>query len=116
MARMGIGLIAAVWVFTGVSLGAPQEQVTRADKISIDGAVKTPKSLTLEDLRHEPGTTEVDALKTGKGSLTGSYMGVLLWTLLQEAVIQVSCDHTNDLIRRTITVTSSDCYAAVLSV
>ena len=116
MARMGIGLIAAVWVFTGVSLGAPQEQVTRADKISIDGAVKTPKSLTLEDLRHEPGTTEVVSLKTGKGSLTGSYTGVLLWTLLQEAVIQVSSDHKNDLLRHTITVTSSDGYAAVLSV
>ncbi len=109
-------MIAAVWVLTGVSLGAPGEQVTRADRIFIDGAVKTRKSLTFEDLKHEPATTEVVALKTGKGSLTGSYTGVLLWTLLQEAVIQVSPDHKNDLLRHTITVTSSDGYAAVLSV
>jgi DMSO/TMAO reductase YedYZ molybdopterin-dependent catalytic subunit len=116
MTRTGIGLIAALWVLTGVSLGAPLEQPARADRISIDGAVKTPKSVTLDDLKREPATTEVVSLKTGKGSLTGSFTGVSLWTLLQEAVIQVSPDHKNDLLRHTITVTSSDGYAAVLSV
>jgi Oxidoreductase molybdopterin binding domain len=86
-----------------------------ANSISIDGAVEHPRSLTVADLKIEPATTEAVSQRTGKGVLTGSYTGVLLWTLLQKAVIKVTGSR-NDVMRHTITVTSSDGYATVLSV
>jgi DMSO/TMAO reductase YedYZ molybdopterin-dependent catalytic subunit len=95
--------------------GASGGQSARADAISIDGAVEHPKTLTLADLKQAPATTETVALKTGKGVLTGSYTGVLLWTLIQQAAIKQPPDSKNDVLRHTIVVTSSDGYSAVLS-
>jgi DMSO/TMAO reductase YedYZ molybdopterin-dependent catalytic subunit len=89
--------------------------IARAESISIEGAVEHPRSATLEDLKREPATTESVSLKTGRGVLTGSYTGVLLWTLLQQAVIKVDPGSRNEVIRHTIVVTSSDGYATVLS-
>jgi DMSO/TMAO reductase YedYZ molybdopterin-dependent catalytic subunit len=97
-------------------LAAPGGKVDRAERISIDGAVEHPRPLTLADLKDEPATTEAVSLKTGKGVLTGSYTGVLLWTLLQQAVIKLPPGTKNDAMRHTIVVTASDGYTTVLSV
>lgn len=90
--------------------------VHRADRISIDGAVEHARSLTLAALKRAPATTETVSLTTGKGVLTGSYTGVLLWTLLQQAVIRSTPGIKNDILRRTVVVTGSDGYQTVLSV
>lgn len=99
----------------GSDSAAGGDKAARADRILIAGAVEHPKTLTLADLRREPATTEAVSLKTGKGVLTGSYTGVLLWTLLQQAAIKVAPGSKNEVIRHTIVVTSSDGYATVLS-
>jgi DMSO/TMAO reductase YedYZ molybdopterin-dependent catalytic subunit len=99
----------------GSSAWSDSPQVARAESISIEGAVEHPRSLTLADLKRKPATVETVSLKTGKGVLTGSYTGVLLWTLLQEAGIKVNPESRNDVMRHTIVVTSSDGYATVLS-
>jgi DMSO/TMAO reductase YedYZ molybdopterin-dependent catalytic subunit len=91
-------------------------KAARADSISIEGAVEHPGNLTLADLKQEPATTEAVSLKTGRGVLTGKFTGVLLWTLLQRAVIRVSPGIRNDVMRHTILVSSSDGYTTVLSV
>jgi DMSO/TMAO reductase YedYZ molybdopterin-dependent catalytic subunit len=91
-------------------------KAVRTDSISIDGAVEHSRSLTLSDLKHEPATTETVSLKTGKGVLTGTYSGVLLWALLQKSVIKVSPGSKNDVMRHTVVVTGSDGYSTVLSV
>ncbi|HTX23817.1 MAG TPA: molybdopterin-dependent oxidoreductase [Steroidobacteraceae bacterium] len=93
---------------------ASDGKTARADSIVIGGAVEHPRVLTLADLQREPVTTETVSLKTGKGVLRGSYTGVLLWTLLQQAVIKVS-GAKNDVIRHTVVVASGDGYATVLS-
>ncbi|HTT02922.1 MAG TPA: molybdopterin-dependent oxidoreductase [Steroidobacteraceae bacterium] len=90
-------------------------KAARAESISIGGAVEHPKSLALSALQREPATTETVSLRTGKGMLTGSYTGVLLWTLIQQATIKVSAGSKNEVMRHTIVVTSSDGYATVLS-
>ena len=95
---------------------APGGKVARADSISIGGAVEHPKSVTLADLKREPATTVTVSLKTGKGVLTGSFTGVPLWALLEQAVIKVSPGSRNESMRHTIVVTSSDGYTTVLSV
>jgi len=97
-------------------LAASGEGAARGDVIVIQGAVEHPRTLTLADLMREPATTEAVSLKTGKGMLTGSYTGVLLWTLLQKAGIRISSEIRNDVMRHTIVVTAKDGYSTVLSV
>jgi DMSO/TMAO reductase YedYZ molybdopterin-dependent catalytic subunit len=86
----------------------------RADSVAITGEVEHSRSLSLADLKSAPATTVTVSLKTGKGMLTGSYTGVLLWDLLQQAGIKTAAGK-NEIIRRTVVVTSSDGYATVLS-
>ncbi len=110
-------LLAGLWTYAGLASdsAAASDKTARADSIAIGGAVEHPRTLTLADLKREPATTEAVSLKTGKGVLTGSYTGVLLWALLQQATIKVSAGSKNEVIRHTIVVTSSDGYATVLS-
>jgi DMSO/TMAO reductase YedYZ molybdopterin-dependent catalytic subunit len=110
-------LIAAISAhpILGSDVAAGGEKAARANSISIEGAVEHPGSLTLADLQREAATTEAVSLKTGRGVLTGKFTGVLLWTLLQRAVIRVSPEIRNDVMRHTILVTSSDGYTTVLS-
>lgn len=113
------GLLTAL--STGPSLASnPSSSGGSADRsanaVSITGAVEHPESLTLADLKRQPAVTEAVSQRTGKGMLTGRYTGVLLWTLLQRAVIKVTPGSRNDVMRHTIVVTSSDGYSTVLSV
>jgi DMSO/TMAO reductase YedYZ molybdopterin-dependent catalytic subunit len=107
--------VSAAYSALASDLGTSGGNVARENSISISGAVEHARSLTLGDLEREPATTEAVSLKTGKGVLTGTYTGVLLWTLLEQAVIKVSPDKRNDVMRHTIVVTSSDGYSTVLS-
>jgi hypothetical protein len=86
------------------------------DAILITGAVEHPKSLTLAVLKREPATTETVSLMTERGDLTASYTGVLLWTVLEQAIIKLSPGTKNDILRHTIVVTGRDGYEVVLSV
>jgi len=83
--------------------------------IAITGAVEHPRTLTLADLKHEPAVTQAVALKTGHGTLSGSFTGTSLWALLQQAAIKTVAGGKNDVIRRTIIITGSDGYSTVLS-
>ena len=122
--RSACALLGALCLLSAVATGcgalasdldAAGGKGARADRISIEGAVEHPRRLTLEDLEHEPATTETVSLRTDKGVLTASYTGVLLWTLIEQAGIKLSPGKRNDVMRHTIVVTSSDGYATVLS-
>jgi len=86
------------------------------DSISISGAVEHPQSMSVAALKREPATTEAISLMTGRGVLAARYTGVLLWTLLQEAVIKSTPGVKNDILRHSIVVTARDGYTVVLSV
>lgn len=110
-----LGLLFAVQLSVASDPTPSAKSAKPSSGISFSGAVQHPRTLTLSDLKREPATTETVSLKTGKGMLTGSYTGVLLWTLLQEAVIKLDPESRNDVIRHTIVVSSSDGYSTVLS-
>jgi DMSO/TMAO reductase YedYZ molybdopterin-dependent catalytic subunit len=104
----------------GLTLGLDRsvrsaEPATASSGISITGAVEHPRTVTLEDLKREPAITQAVTLKTGHGTLSGSFTGVSLWNLLQHAGLKSTDSRNNGVIRRTITVTGSDGYATVLS-
>jgi hypothetical protein len=51
-----------------------------------------------------------DVFFAGSGVDEGTFTGVLLWDLLQEAGVITDPDQRNDLLRKYVLITGSDCY------
>jgi DMSO/TMAO reductase YedYZ molybdopterin-dependent catalytic subunit len=102
-------------ICVAATAAARAEPPARSESIAIKGAVDHPRTIALADLRHEALTTETVLMHTGHRALSGTFGGVLLWTLLQEAGVTVDAANKNDLIHHTVTVTGSDGYSAIPS-
>ncbi len=109
MTRMQFSLMA------GIVLLAQSAAAEDRASLSIGGAVDHPRAWNAADLAKEPATTETVFLHTGHGVVSGSFNGVLLWTLLQEAGIKAASGAKNDVIRHSVLVTGADGYSALLS-
>lgn len=85
----------------------------------LGGKVKNPRSFTLGTLQGQSTQTTVWAFYRSGGSPTGfetgEWMGVLLYDLLQQAQITLNSGVKNDLNRKIILVTGSDCYQQAFS-
>ncbi len=83
------------------------------------GKVKYPRTFNLDTLRGQPTQTTVWAFyRSGSsptGFETGQWTGVLLYDLLQQAQIALNAEVRNDLNRKIILVTGSDCYQQAFS-
>jgi DMSO/TMAO reductase YedYZ molybdopterin-dependent catalytic subunit len=110
-----LGTMRILCLFLGV-LWCQVSLASGSDSISIIGGVEHPQSVSLAALKREPATTETVSLMTERGVLAARYTGVLLWTLLQEAVIKATPGVKNDILRHTVVVTGRDGYTIVLSV
>ncbi len=102
----------AFWLCASPALADPAGPSTA---IAIKGAIGHPRTVTLADLQHEPQTTETVFMHTGHGALSGTFTGVLLWRLIEEAGVTEDAAKKNDIMRHTVTITGSDGYSAVLS-
>jgi hypothetical protein len=106
--------IFAVFALTLCVSGAPRVLADDAG-ITIDGQVQKTQHLKLADLETLPSTSVSVSFVTGHGQETGTYTGVLLWTLLTNASI-VDADPKQHL-HHTIFVTSgADHYVVALSI
>ncbi|HMS82337.1 MAG TPA: molybdopterin-dependent oxidoreductase [Nitrospira sp.] len=80
----------------------------------LGGKVKNPRTFNLDTLRGQPTQTTVWSFyRSGSsptGFETGQWTGVLLYDLLQQAQITLNEGVRNDLNRKVILVTGSDCY------
>jgi hypothetical protein len=74
-----------------------------------------PRTLSLEDLQQRPRTRVHDVFFAGSGVDEGTFTGVLLWDLIQEAGVITDPDQRNDLLRKYVLITGSDCYETVYS-
>jgi hypothetical protein len=85
----------------------------------LGGKVKNPKTFNLDALRGQPTQTTVWAFyRSGAsptGFETGEWTGVLLYDLLQQAQIVLNSGVKNDINRKAILVTGSDCYQQAFS-
>ena len=85
----------------------------------LGGKLKNPRSFTLDTLRGQLTQTTVWAFYRSGGSPTGfdtvEWTGVLLYDLLQQAQITLNSGVKNDLNRKIILVTGSDCYQQAFS-
>ncbi len=80
----------------------------------LGGEVKNPRTFTLDTLRGQPTQTTVWAFyRSGAGPTgfeTGEWTGILLYDLLQQAQVVLNPEAKNDLNRKMILMTGSDCY------
>jgi DMSO/TMAO reductase YedYZ molybdopterin-dependent catalytic subunit len=81
----------------------------------LGGQVKNPQTFTLEDLQRRPRTRVHDVFVSGGAPAEGTFTGVLLWDLLEEAEIIVNPNQRNDLLRKYVLIRGSDCYETVYS-
>ena len=88
---------------------------TPSASIAIGGAVRHPTTLTLADLQTAPATSQTVFYVTGRGTVTATFTGVLLWTLLTTADVNDDPAVNNAKLRRTVLVTGSDGYSVALS-
>lgn len=89
--------------------------IAASSRFEVSGQVGAPKTFELADLQAEPTTTETVYFNTGKGPVSATFTGVLLWTLLQELDLETDPAVRNDILRRVIVVTGTDGYRVALS-
>jgi len=119
------GFLAAVLVLLLVAVagdataddpsGISGTQIAASAGLKIDGSVRTPQIITVEDIRDLPATRVNVAYQTKQGEATASFTGVLLWTLLDRAG-GIDEAESRAEIRHTLKITGRDGYAVALSV
>ncbi len=92
------------------------DPAAHSESFTIKGALDHPRTLTLADLQHEPQTAESVFLHTGHGVVAGTFTGISLWTLLEEAGVALDASKKNDIVRHVVIVTGADGYSAILSI
>jgi DMSO/TMAO reductase YedYZ molybdopterin-dependent catalytic subunit len=80
---------------------------------SLGGDVQNPAQMTVADLQALPPTNVSVTFLTSHGPESGSYTGVLLWTLLNNAVI---AGDEKSRLHHTVLVSGSDGYTVAIAV
>ncbi len=101
-------------ILAGFIALASSGQATAADDAVLGGAVTTPVTLSGALLGTLPQSEVSATFETSKGSESGHYRGVLLWTLVERAGLLPLSAKNGDL-QRTLLVTGRDGYAAALA-
>lgn len=84
-------------------------------QFSLSGAVKTPGTYTLASLEALPATTETVTYLSSGTSVTATFTGVSIWTLLTDAGIVTNPAIKNDILNYYLQATGSDGYSAIFS-
>lgn len=84
-------------------------------KLALSGDLIAPSTLTLEQLRAMPATTQTVAFSSGSGPQTHTYSGARAWTLLSQAGIAVNAAVHNDMLGKYVVATGSDGYRAIFA-
>ena len=84
-----------------------------APTFEVNGQVRHPTTYDVSAVLAQRPTTVEDAFVAGTGIDRGRFTGVLLWQLLQDAEVITNPDQRNDLVRKSVLITGSDCYEAL---
>jgi len=84
-----------------------------AAALAVGGLVNSPRSFTLAELQALPWTTRDETLATARGPARATWLGVALWTLLDQSggVAVPPAEYT----RHKVTVTARDGHSVTLS-
>lgn len=101
------GLVAtAMGVLSGCGGGDSRAAVV------VGGAVDRPAAYTLTD---KAATTQTVNFGSGSGAQTHTYTGAPLWTVLNDAGLQLDAAQKNDVLNRYVLATGADGYKAVFA-
>lgn len=82
----------------------------------VTGDVVNPQSFNLQNLQaFTPSTTVWAYFVAGTSTSQGEFNGILLWDLLNSVGIEVNPTVKNDLDRKYVIVTGTDCYQTVFA-
>ena len=84
-------------------------------EFSLSGAVKTPGTYNLAGLEALPATRETVTFLSSGTSVTETFTGVSIWTLLTDAGIVTNPAIKNDILNYYLQATGSDGYSAIFS-
>jgi hypothetical protein len=84
-------------------------------KFKLVGDVSSPGTYTLSSLEALPATTLTATYMGPTGSVTDTYTGVSLWTLINDAGLVTDPFIKNDVLRKYVVAVGSDGYEAVFS-
>jgi len=84
-------------------------------EFSLSGAVKTPGTYNLASLETLPVTRETVTFLSSGTSVTETFIGVSIWTLLTDAGIVTNPAIKNDVLNYYLQATGSDGYSAIFS-
>ena len=99
----------------GAAAGAQSQGGGISSRFRLDGQVAHPGVYALPALRTLPATTETATYLAAGHSVTDTYTGVSLWTLLSAAGLVTDAAIKNDILRKIVVATGSDGYAAVFA-
>jgi hypothetical protein len=106
-----LGLLAACPAFADSGFTCNGGVSTSFD---VTGQVINPQTFNLQQLQAiTPSTTIWDYIVSGSTTSQGEFSGVLLWDLLNLVGIKVNPNVKDDLHRKYIVVTGTDCYQSV---
>ena len=87
-----------------------------SSSFQLGGDVQNPKKINLQGLSSLPNQTNVQDAYFGRGKIhKGEFTGVLLWDLLNSAGVITNPNIKNDLYRKYVVVTGSNCYQQLFS-
>lgn len=87
-----------------------------ARAFEVKGAVSTPKTITQADLQALPqATLDVTYFSGRSGLVSEAYTGPTLYQLLEHLGIVTDPAQKNDILRKSVVITASDCYQVVVS-
>jgi len=98
-----------------LSFLAGRATLAETAKLSLDGLVQTPLSLSVADLASLPSTEFDTSFLTGHGAESAHFRGVSLWSLVERATLAFEPGKKRADLRHYLLVTGQDGYAVVIS-
>ncbi|HVC62873.1 MAG TPA: hypothetical protein VND19_21230 [Acetobacteraceae bacterium] len=86
-----------------------------SSQFTLTGGVAHPGTYGLANLMSLPANTLTATYMAGSGSVTDTYIGVSLWTLLMSAGLITDPTIKNDVLRKYVVAVGSDGYEAIFS-
>ena len=110
-ARFVIATGAAILLVANVAMAA-----VFSPQFAVFGDVKNPQTFTYAQLSALPSITKTVTFQSGSNSVTTTFTGVNLWTLLNDIVgLKLDSSIKNDVLRKFVVATGSDGYEAAFS-
>ena len=112
-----LGAVALALLFAAGAANAQSCEGGFSKKFKLEGQVNQPATFKLSDLQAMPSSRVTVTYYSGSaGLVTKTYTGVVLNDLLASAGIKTDPAIRNDILRKYVVVTATDCYQSVIAV